>query len=142
MVPEINIWAVLLATASSLVVGLIWYARPVFGNRWIALAGVTDEHLASRSPYPIVATIIVSFITALVLAGSAAIAQAFYGGPFLVNTIITATILWGGFTAARLVTHDAFEGRPKLLTLVTMSHELVTVLVMAVIIGAFGISAL
>lgn len=141
MVPEINIWAVLLATASSLIVGLIWYARPVFGTLWIRLAGVTDEHLASRSPYPIVATIIVSFITALVLAGSAAIAQAFYGGPFLLNTVITAAILWGGFTAARLVTHDAFEGRPRRLTLLTMSHELVTVLVMALIIGAFGISA-
>lgn len=142
MVPEINIWAVLLATASSLAVGTIWYARRVFGERWIRLADVTDEHLSSRSPYPIVATVIVSFVTALVLAGSAAIAQAFYGGPFLFNTVITAVILWAGFTAARLITHDAFEGRPKALTLLTMSHELVTVLVMALIIGAFGISAL
>jgi hypothetical protein len=83
----------------------------------------------------------VSFITASVLAGAAAIAQNFYGGNFLVNTLLTALILWGGFTAARFVTHDAFEGRPKLLTLLTISHELVTVLVMALIIGLFGISA-
>ena len=140
MVPEINIWAVLLATASSMVVGIIWYARKVFGNWWVKTARVSDEQMTSKSPYPIIATILVSFITASVLAGAAAIAQNFYGGNFLVNTLLTALILWGGFTAARVITHDAFEGRPKLLTVLTISHELVTVLVMALIIGLFGIS--
>ena len=141
MVPEINIWAVLLATVSSMVVGLIWYARPVFGNWWMRTAKVTEEHMASKSPYPIIATVIVSFITASVLAGAAALAQNFYGGNFLANTLLTALILWGGFTAARIVTHDAFEGRPRALTALTIAHELVTVLVMALIIGLFGISA-
>src|SRR5688572_6162360 len=37
MVPEINYWAVLLATASSMAVGAIWYARGVFGTRWAKL---------------------------------------------------------------------------------------------------------
>jgi len=141
MVPEINIWAVLLATVSSLVVGSIWYARRMFGNWWIKAAGVSDEQMSSRNPYPIIVTIIVSFVTALVLAGAAAIAQNFYGGSFLANSLITALILWAGFTAARVITHDAFEGRPKALTLLTISHELVTVLLMALIIGLFGISA-
>ena len=141
MVPEINIWAVLLATASSLVVGIIWYARKVFGNWWIKAARVPEAQMDSRNPYPIIATIIVSFVTAWVLAGAAAIAQNFYGGNFLANTLLTALILWAGFTAARFITHDAFEGRPRLLTVLTISHELVTVLVMALIIGLFGISS-
>ncbi|MET1156149.1 MAG: DUF1761 domain-containing protein, partial [Arthrobacter sp.] len=46
-----------------------------------------------------------------------------------------------GFTAARFVTHDAFEGRPAGLTVLNIVHELVTFLVMALIIGLFGISA-
>lgn len=82
-----------------------------------------------------------SFITASVLAGAAAIAQNFYGGNFLVNTLVTAVILWAGFTAARVITHDAFERRPAALTTLTIAHELVTVIVMALIIGLFGISA-
>lgn len=141
MVPEINIWAVLIATVSSMVVGVIWYAKPVFGNWWQRAAKISDESMSSSNPYPIIATIVVSFITAIVLAGAAAIAQHFYGGNFVFNALLTALILWGGFTAARFVTHDAFEGRPKMLTLLTISHELVTVLVMALIIGLFGISA-
>jgi hypothetical protein len=89
---------------------------------------------------PILITLVVSFISAWVLAGSAAIAQEFYGGNFLVNTLITAIILWAGFTASRFVTHDAFEGRPAGLTVLNVAHELVTFLVMGLVIGLFGIS--
>ena len=49
MVPEINYWAVLLATASSMVVGSIWYTPKVFGTRWAKLANVDmDRPGASR----------------------------------------------------------------------------------------------
>ncbi|MHA7154325.1 hypothetical protein [Arthrobacter sp. TMN-50] len=57
-------------------------------------------------------TVGVSLISAWVLAGGAAIAQDFYGGNFLLNTLITAVILWAGFTASPFITHDAFEGQP------------------------------
>jgi hypothetical protein len=138
MVPEINWWAVILATLSTMVVGTIWYAPKVFGNWWEKAARVETK---SNAVVAIVLTVIVSFISAWVLAGAAAIAQEFYGGSFLANTIITAIILWAGFTAARFITHDAFENRPRMLTLLNISHELVTYLVMALIIGLFGISA-
>ena len=50
---------------------------------------------------------------------------------------LTAVILWAGFTAARFITHDAFEGRPSSLTVLNIAHELVTVLIMAIIIGVW-----
>lgn len=140
MVPEINWIAVVLATVSSMVVGFIWYAKPVFGKLWIRLSGV-DENNMGNGVAAIIVTVIVSFVTALVLAGSAAIAQHFYGGNFLLNTVVTSVILWAGFTAARFITHDAFDRRPAQLTVLNCAHELVTILVMALIIGAFGISA-
>src|SRR5688572_26127532 len=145
MVPEINFWAVLLATLSSLVVGSVWYTPRVFGNYWRRVAKVTgaggfggpgDARAAVK---PILVTLVVSFVSAWVLAGSAAISQHFYGGNFLANTLITAVILWAGFTAARFITHDAFEGRPAGLTALNCAHELVTYLVMGLIIGLFGI---
>ena len=54
----------------------------------------------------------------------------FYGGAYLLNALGTAVILWAGFTAARFITHDAFEGRPSSLTVLNIAHELVTLLVM------------
>lgn len=137
MVPEINWWAVIVATISTMIVGTIWYTPKVFGTWWMKTAKVENP---ANAGYAIGITLVVSFISAWVLAGAAAIAQHFYGGSFLANSVITALILWAGFTAARFITHDAFENRPKLLTLLNISHELVTFLVMAVIIGLFGIS--
>jgi Protein of unknown function (DUF1761) len=137
VVPSINIWAVLLATASSMVVGSIWYSQKVFGKWWMKTARV--ESTGKSIVYPLVATLVVSLVTSAVLAGAVSIAHNFYGGNFLLDALITAVFLWAGFTAARVVTHDAFEGRPKLLTLLTISHELVTVLVMALVIGLIGV---
>jgi shikimate 5-dehydrogenase len=42
-----------------------------------------------------------------------------------------------GFIAARFITHDAFDRRPRGLTILNIAHELVTVLVMALIIGVW-----
>jgi hypothetical protein len=136
VIPEINIWAVLVAALSTMVVGSIWYARPVFGTWWEKAARVQQPANAVSA---IIVTVIVSLVSAWVLAGAAAIAHEFYGGSFLVNTMVTAIILWAGFTAARFITHDAFENRPKLLTLLNISHELVTFVVMGLVIGLFGI---
>ncbi|MDQ0822961.1 hypothetical protein QFZ79_000701 [Arthrobacter sp. V4I6] len=141
MIPEINIWGVLVATLSSMVVGSVWYTPKVFGNYWMRVAKVTPSGKAKDAVKPILITLVVSFVTAWVLAGSAALSQHFYGGNFLANTLITAVILWAGFTAARFITHDAFEDRPAGLTILNCAHELVTLAVMALIIGLFGISA-
>ena len=51
--------------------------------------------------------------------------------------MVTGVLLWAGFTAARFITHDAFEGRPSALTIMNIAHELVTVVVMALIIGVW-----
>ncbi|BDV29438.1 DUF1761 domain-containing protein [Microbacterium terricola] len=138
MIPEINYWAVLLATLSSMVVGSIWYTPKVFGTRWAELAKVDMNRPAATAFWPIVTTVLVSFITAWVLAGATSIAWHFYGGGgYFWGAIVTAVTLWAGFTAARFITHDAFEGRPTSLTVMNIAHELVTVVIMAVIIGVW-----
>jgi hypothetical protein len=137
MVPDINYLAVIAATLSSMIVGSIWYTPKVFGNYWMRQANVTPSGKASDAVRPIIITVIVSFITAWVLAGSAFISWDFYGGSFFVNTLVTALILWAGFTAARFITHDAFDGRPTGLTVLNVAHELVTIVIMAIIIGVW-----
>ncbi len=140
MIPEINIWAVLWRPCPA------WWSDPSGTRQGVrqlldGVAKVTPSGDARDAVKPILITLLVSLISAWVLAGSAAISQHFYGGNFLANTLVTALILWAGFTAARFVTHDAFEGRPAGLTALNCAHELVTLMVMALIIGLFGISA-
>jgi hypothetical protein len=137
VIPNINYLAVVAATLSTMIVGSIWYTPKVFGNYWMKASGVKPSGKASDAVGPIVITVIVSFITAWVLAGAVFISQHFYGGSFLVNSLVTAVLLWAGFTAARFITHDAFDRRPRGLTVLNILHELVTVLVMALIIGVW-----
>lgn len=137
MIPEINYWAVLLAMISSMIVGSIWYTPKVFGTRWAKLANVDLSGSAKSAVWPIVTTLIVSFVTAWVLAGASAIAWHFYEGSFFVAAVVTAILLWAGFTAARFITHDAFEGRPTALTTMNIAHELVTLVIMALLIGVW-----
>ncbi|MBD5784575.1 DUF1761 domain-containing protein [Cellulosimicrobium terreum] len=135
MVPEINYWAVLAATVSSMVVGSVWYTPKVFGTYWMRVAKVDPSGEGRDAVGPIVVTVVVSFVTAWVLAGATFLAWSFYGGGYLGNALLTAVVLWAGFTAARFVTHDAFEGRPAGLTVLNAAHELVTVLVMGLLVG-------
>ncbi|GAA1467275.1 DUF1761 domain-containing protein [Microbacterium thalassium] len=136
-VPEINYWAVILATLSTMIVGTIWYTPKVFGTKWAQLAGVDMNRSGATAVIPIVVTVFVSFISAWVLAGATTIAWHFYEGSYLWAAVLTGIILWAGFTAARFITHDAFEGRPTNLTVINIAHELVTVVVMAIIIGVW-----
>lgn len=139
---HINWLAVALATLSTMVVGTIWYLPRVFGNRWQALTGVDPNKPKSRvAAYG--GSFIASAITATVLAGAVYVASETVftqagGTPFLAAALLTAALLWAGFTATRILVHELFESRPIAIWLITAAYELVTVLVMAVIIGLLG----
>ncbi len=139
--PDVNIWAVLLATLSTMLVGSVWYTPAVFGNRWMELARVDRRNMEQNAIAPIVVTVLVSLVTAYVLAAAVEVVHEVKGGSFLVEALVTGVLLWAGFTAARIITHDAFEGRPTPLTTLNIAHELVTVIVMALIVGVFGSAA-
>lgn len=135
MTVEINWLAIILATVSTMVVGSIWYTPKVFGNKWMQLAKVKPTGKASDAAGAMAITVLVSFITAYVLAHVTFLAHHFFQNSFLQDALSTAFWVWLGFTATRFITHDAFEMRPKALTFLNVAHEFVTFLVMGLIIG-------
>jgi hypothetical protein len=136
---QVNALGVLLAAVSSMVVGSIWYARPVFGNTWMKLAKVKMDGDKNKMWLPILITFILSLITAYVLAHVSYLSNSFFHNTFLQDSVATAFWMWLGFTAVRIYTHDLFEGRPTKLTVITLSYELVTFLVMGLVIGMVGV---
>jgi hypothetical protein len=134
---EINYLAVLLAGASSMLVGSIWYARGVFGNTWAKLAKVDmNRKPESGEMFKLLGlTFVASLITAYVLAHVVYLSHSFFGNSWLQDSVTTAFWVWLGFTATRMLTHDLFEGRRKKLTLLNWGNELTTLLVMALVIG-------
>lgn len=136
---EVNFLAVLLAVISAMVVGSIWYARPVFGNTWIKLAKIDMKKDGGNVSKPIIISVVVSLFTAYVLAHVTYLSNQFFGNSYLQDALTTAFWMWLGFTAARIVTHDAFEGRPSKLTAITLGNEFVTLMLMGLVIGLVGV---
>ena len=134
---EVNYLAVFLAGASSMVVGFIWYSGPVMGKTWQKLVGLKDEDMQKGMAKAMSLTLIASMVTAYVLAHVAFLSNKYFGNSFMQDAVTTAFWLWLGFTAARMLTHDLFEKRPTKLTVMALTHELITLLVMGAIIGAF-----
>lgn len=138
---QVNYWAVVLAAIASMGIGAVWYAQSVFGKVWAKLAKVdiNKKQTANQMAFLFGGTFIVALITAYVLAHVSYLSHSFFKNDFLQDVVNTAFWLWLGLTAARIFTHDSFEGRPLKLTALTVGHELVTLLVMAGIIGLFGV---
>ena len=136
--PSINIGAVLIATLLAMLVGFVYYHPRVAGAHWMRAIGHTDESVAAGPrPWVYPLLLVCAFVTASVLAGAAWLSFAFYGGSFLVNALVTALVLWAGFTAARVVVHDAFDPRGFRVTVHTLVNELLIVVAMALAIGAW-----
>ena len=132
---HVNMWAVLLATASSMVVGAIWYARGVFGDSWMKLVKLNPKDMQKGAAVPLLLTVVMSFITAYVIAHVSYLSNHFFHNSFIHDATNTAFWLWLGLTASRLVVHDLFERRPKALTFLNIAHEFVTIMIMGLIIG-------
>lgn len=136
---EVNYIAVVAAMLSSMVVGSIWYAEAVFGKKWAKLAGIDMSKDRGSVAKPILTTLAVSLITAYILAHVAYLSNQFFGNSFLQDSLTTAFWLWLGLTAARFITHDAFEGRPAQLTAINLGNEFVTIMLMGLVIGLIGV---
>jgi hypothetical protein len=134
---EVNWLAVVLAAASSMVVGSIWYLPGVFGKPWMKMTGskMGKDAKPAQMAWMYGSVFVASLVTAYILAHVAFLSNRFFGNSFLQDSLTTAFWLWLGLTATRFYVHDTFEGRRKKLTLLNSAHELATVLVMALIIG-------
>jgi hypothetical protein len=135
---DVNYLAVFLAAASSMVVGAVWYARPVFGNLWQSLVGLNEKQMKESAPMALGGAFVLSLVTAYVLAHVTFLSNDYFGNSFLQDALSTAFWLWLGLTAARMAVHDLFERRRKKLMLLNVAHEFVTLMVMGLIIGVLG----
>jgi hypothetical protein len=136
MEAQLSWLAIILAAISSLVIGAIWYAPFAFGKQWQKLAKLSDKEIKNGSSASMVIAAIGGLLTAYVVAHITFISAQFYTNvSFLMSGVFTGFFLWLGIAATTLAIHDGFELKPPKLTLIKITSQLVTLLVMGVIIG-------
>lgn len=132
---DVNYLAVVLAALSTFVVGMIWYAKPLFGSTWMSLVGMNDKKQKEGMAKAMAMSLVASLLTAYVLAHVAFLSNSYFGNSFLQDSLSTAFWLWLGIAAATTVRQDAFEQRRKKLTAINLGSQLASLLVMGLIIG-------
>lgn len=136
---EVNLWAVLLAAVTAMVIGFVWYAKPVFGSTWMKLIGMSEQKAKEASGIAMLWAVLSSLLTAYVLAHVIYLSNVFYEQDFLESALMTAVWVWLGFFLTTAVMHDGFEQRRKKLTAINAGNSLVTLLAMALVIGLMGV---
>ena len=132
---DINLWAVLLAGVSSMVIGMIYYADPLFGKQWKKMAKVDEKRFQKEMPSVMPLVFVAALITAYVVAYVTFLYQNYFNGSWLAAGVISALILWLGVSATTTFVHNSLDQRPSKLTVISVGNRLLSILAMGLIIG-------
>jgi len=136
----INYWAVLVSAIAGWLLGAAYYmalARP-----WMAAQGWKSEAdmlgpSGKASPVPFIASFIAELIMAWVLAG--VLFHVGKGAFTVKGGIVSALLVWLGFVATTITVNYAFSQKPLTLTAIDAGHWLAVLLLMGIILGAWGV---
>ena len=128
--PEINIWAVLAAGLSSMVLGGLWYSPMLFAKAWMRESGVSEEKARS-------ANMAVVMGTAFVLATIGAAVFAMFLGPKPAPAFATAAGLSAGlcWVAGSFGINYLFEQRSLRLFVINGGYHTLQYTLIGLVLG-------
>jgi hypothetical protein len=132
--PDVNYLAVVLAALSAFVLGGLWYSPLLFGKKWMAACGQSEERLRSGNPAIVfggafLLNLVAAFVLALWLKERAADVQDAASAGFAVGL---------GLVATSIGVIYLFERRPLALWLINGGYAVVLFTAMGAILGAMG----
>jgi hypothetical protein len=131
---SVNIWAVLLAAVSSMVIGSIYYAKPVFGRAWMKLGKIDEKRFEKEMPKKMLGVFVAALITAEVTGYFTFLYHYFFINSWIIAGLTTSLILWL-VAMSTLFIHNSLDQRPANLTYLSMGNRLASLLAMGLIIG-------
>jgi hypothetical protein len=128
--PQINLWAVLAAGLSSMILGALWYSPVLFGKAWSAASGVTEEQAKAANMAKIMGTAF-----ALAVVGAAVFAM--FLGPrpglmFATAAGLSAGLCW---VAGSFGINYLFEQRPLRLFLINGGYHTLQYTLIGLVLG-------
>jgi hypothetical protein len=136
---NLNYITIIVATIIGTAVGALWYTPYTFGPLWLKTKVWTDEHMKAKKHGKSMVR-----VHTLQFFGTLAIAVVLAG---LFNSLIVTGItgilftgfcVWIGFSVPTKLVDYLFGGDSLAFFLISIGHELATILAMSVVIGIFG----
>ncbi len=134
---NVNIWALLAATAVNMGVGYVWYSKGVFGATWQKLVGLSDKDLKNASQTPMIAMTILAFIQAFVLLHFVTYAATFYPDYSDMSVgFITGVWAWVGFVLPGVGGAYLFAMRRKKLLAIDTLYTLTVLVINGILLAS------
>ncbi len=132
---HINLLGVLLGGVSSMIIGMIYYAKPVYGAEWMKLAKVDAKRFEKEMPKLMPGVFVAALVTTYVTAYMAFLYHNFFHNSWVGAGLITALILWLGISATTIFVHNSLDQRSSRLTAISLGNRLLTLLAIGLIVG-------
>ena len=130
---EVNYIAVLVAGVLSMVVGFIWYSKPLFANAWQKEVGLSDSDIGKGPGTGYLWAFVAALLTAYVLAHF----NAYAGATTAMQGAITGFWAWLGFVATSMGMNMIFEGKSSKLFMINAGMQLVNLMVMGALLAVW-----
>ena len=134
----VNYLAVLVAAASSIVLGFLWYG-PLFGKVWMAQMGITKESMSSVKQGEMMKSYVLmtigSLLMAYVLSHSLTFASTYTQTTGYLAGVMVAFWTWLGFVAPVTLSSVLWEKKSWKLWCINAGYYLVSLKIMGVILA-------
>ena len=129
---SVNWSAVLAATVFAYLIGAVWYAPPVFGNRWMAALGKTKAQLGNPAKL-----MTAQFFATLVIASVLAAVVVRFGAVNWIEGAAIGLVLSVGLVATSLLSDWMFCGFNMKLYWIQVGYKVLYVTLMGAVLGAW-----
>lgn len=136
---EYNLLAIIAAVAVNMIMGFLWYAKPVFGEMWQKLVGLTDKDIKqSDTTSPMVIMLLLAVLQVIVLVHFVAFVANYY--PSMTQIMVglyTGAWAWCGFVLPVMGGAYIFAQRRKKLLAIDATFSLVVLLINGVLLSVW-----
>ncbi|MDO8642049.1 MAG: DUF1761 domain-containing protein [Candidatus Woesearchaeota archaeon] len=133
----ISLFPVLGAAVTAMAIGAFWYSPACFGKVWIKLSGVSDATMQKAKKNGMGKYYAAAFLSNVVMAFVLSLVIKEISNPGAIAGAFIGVLVWLGFIATVSLGMVLWEGKPFKLYLLNNAHELVILVVMGAILGAF-----
>jgi len=127
---ELNIWAILVASVMNMLIGALWYSKPLFGTQWMNYLGFKDNE-PNSSPWTLVIVYVLGLIIAILMA------MFLQGAEGAKEGILYGAVIGLGIVIPTILTHYLMEQRKAGFMFIIAGHELLLFLVYGALLGGW-----
>lgn len=133
-VDGLNWWAIVVAALAAMPVGFVWYDLKMgFGKRWAKLNGLKEKDLENTDGMATRFAIMIGFAFATAFVLACLIKT--LGIESFWDSLVFGLIIGIVFRSGAHFIHNGFTRKPMELTLLDAGHDMVSIAIMAVIVG-------